>query len=74
MVNPLSKFLKEDIKEFKVHYRHKFSTNTWQNQRKDFYRVQERFEELVARNAAQSKTKDPNLLRDVYPCSPFLPS
>lgn len=66
MINPMSKFMREDIKEFRV-MAPGTTMLTWENQRKEFYKVQDRFEELVARNASQPKSKDPNLLREVLP-------
>ena len=64
MIDPMTKFAREDIKEFKVCYIHSTKLKG-QNQRRDFIRVQERYEELVSRYASQSKSKEPSTIRDV---------
>ena len=63
MITPMTKFLREDIKEFKV-----CSLVTklrGQGQKREFNRLQDRYEELVGRFASQSKAKEPSALREV---------
>src|SRR5271155_3715781 len=65
MINPLTKFVREDIRDFKV-CASKYNVNS-QTQKRDFSRIQERYEEMVSRYASQSKSKDSNTIREVSP-------
>jgi hypothetical protein len=63
MIDPMTKFLKEDIRDFKVNGLSVESNS--QNQKRDFGRTQERYEELVSRYASQPKSKEASVLREV---------
>lgn len=61
----MTKFLREDVKELKVC--ELTAGLIIQNQKQEFLRIQERYEDLLSRYASQSKSKEPSSIRDVIP-------
>ena len=64
-MNPLTKFLRDDVRDLKVPKLLRDQQIICQNQKREFTRAQEKYEELVSRYSAQSRSKDASVIRDV---------